>query len=239
MEQGGDYQEHWAFTKPVRPPLPAVADTRWPRDDVDRFVLANLESDGLAPSPEADRPTLIRRVSLDLNGIPPTPAEVDAFVADHSPDAYEKVVDRLLASPRYGEQMAVPWLDAARYADSHGFQSDPERHMWRWRDWVINAYNADMPFDQFTIKQLAGDLLPNATVDDRVATGFNRNNRYNDEGGIIAEEWRVESVIDRASTTSAVFMGLTMECCRCHDHKYDPITQREFYSVHRLLQQHP
>jgi mono/diheme cytochrome c family protein len=230
VEQGGDYQEHWAFTKPVRPPLPAVADARWPRNDIDRFVLANLEANGLAPSPEADRPTLIRRVSLDLTGTPPTPAEVDAFVADKSPDAYEKVVDRLLASPRYGEQMAIPWLDAARYADSHGFQSDPERHMWRWRDWVINAYNADMPFDQFTIKQLAGDLLPNATADDKIATGFNRNNRYNDEGGIITEEWRVESVIDRASTTSAVFMGLTMECCRCHDHKYDPITQREFYS---------
>jgi hypothetical protein len=230
IEQGGAYQEHWAFTKPQRPPLPPVVDAKWPRNAIDRFVLANLEANGLAPSPEADRPTLIRRVSLDLTGIPPTPAEVDAFVADQSPDAYEKVVDRLLASPRYGEQMAVPWLDAARYADSHGFQSDPERHMWRWRDWVINAYNADMPFDQFTIKQLAGDLLPNATVDDRIATGFNRNNRYNDEGGIIPEEWRVESVIDRASTTSAVFMGITMECCRCHDHKYDPITQKEFYS---------
>jgi hypothetical protein len=229
--EGGPYQEHWAFTRPVRPPIPVVQNTAWPKSDIDRFVLANLESNGLTPSKPADRATLIRRVSLDLTGLPPTPAEVDAFVADTSPNAYEKVVDRLLASPHYGEQMAVQWLDYARYADSHGYQSDPERHMWRWRDWVINAYNSNMPFDQFTIKQLAGDLLPNATVDDRIATGFNRNHRINDEGGIIAEEWRVEGVIDRVSTTSAVFLGLTMECCRCHDHKYDPITQKEFYSV--------
>ncbi len=229
VAQGGEYQEHWAFVAPVRPAIPAVSDPAWPKNDVDRFVLANLDANGLKPTAEADRPTLIRRASLDLTGLPPTPAEVDAFVADKSPDAYEKVVDRLLASPRYGEQMAVNWLDYARYADSHGFQSDPERHMWRWRDWVIDAYNSDMPFDQFAIQQIAGDLLPNATVDQRVATGFNRNNRFNDEGGIIEEEWRVESVIDRADTTSAVFLGLTMECCRCHDHKYDPITQKEFY----------
>ncbi len=228
--QGGPYQEHWAFTAPVRSPLPPVGNTSWVHNDIDRFVLANLESNGLTPSREADKPTLIRRVSLDLTGIPPTPAEVDDFIADTSPNAYEKVVDRLLASPRYGEQMATQWLDYARYADSHGYQSDPERHMWKWRDWVINAYNSNMPFDQFAIKQLAGDLLPNATLDDRIATGFNRNHRINDEGGIINEEWRVEGVIDRVSTTSAVFMGLTMECCRCHDHKYDPITQKEFYS---------
>jgi hypothetical protein len=228
--QGEPYQEHWAFIKPVRPPAPEVQNKSWPKNDIDRFVLANLESKGLTPSKQADKPTLIRRVSLDLIGLPPTPEEVDAFVADASPDAYEKVVDRLLASPRYGEQMAVQWLDYARYADSHGYQSDPERHMWRWRDWVINAYNSNMPFDEFTIEQLAGDLLPNATVDQKIATGFNRNHRINDEGGIINEEWRVEGVIDRASTTSAVFLGLTMECCRCHDHKYDPITQKEFYS---------
>jgi hypothetical protein len=229
--QGGAYQEHWAFTKPVREPLPEVQHKDWPKTDIDRFVLANLESHGMVPSPQADKPTLIRRVSLDLTGIPPTPAEVDAFVADTSPDAYSKLVDRLLASPRYGEQMAVQWLDYARYADSHGYQSDPERHMWQWRDWVINAYNSNMPFDEFTIEQIAGDLLPNATLDQRIATGFNRNHRINDEGGIIAEEWRVEGVIDRVSTTSAVFLGLTMECCRCHDHKYDPITQKEFYSM--------
>jgi hypothetical protein len=229
--QGGAYQEHWAFVRPVRPAVPTVQNTAWPRNDIDRFVLANLEANGLTPSRQADKSTLIRRVSLDLTGIPPTPAEVDAFLADTSPDAYEKVVDRLLASPRYGEQMATQWLDYARYADSHGYQSDPERHMWKWRDWVINAYNSNMPFDQFAIKQLAGDLLPNATMDDKIATGFNRNHRINDEGGIIAEEWRVEGVIDRVSTTSAVFLGLTMECCRCHDHKYDPITQKEFYSM--------
>ena len=229
--QGGPYQEHWAFTPPVRPPVPALQNTAWAHNDIDRYILANLEANGLAPSRQADKATLIRRVSLDLTGIPPTPAEVDAFVADTAPDAYEKVVDRLLASPRYGEQMAVQWLDYSRYADSHGYQSDPERHMWKWRDWVINAYNSNMPFDQFAIKQLAGDLLlPNATMDDRIATGFNRNHRINDEGGIIDEEWRVEGVIDRTSTTSAVFMGLTMECCRCHDHKFDPITQKEFYS---------
>ncbi len=229
VKQGGSYDEHWAFTAPVRQPAPAVKNAAWPKNDIDRFVLANLESRGLTPSKQADRPTLIRRASLDLTGIPPTPAEVDAFVADASPNAFEKVVDRLLASPRYGEQMAVQWLDYARYADSHGFQSDPERHMWKWRDWVIDAYNANMPFDEFTIEQLAGDLLPNPTMEQRIATGFNRNHRINDEGGIIGEEWRVEGVIDRVSTTSAVFMGLTMECCRCHDHKYDPITQKEFY----------
>jgi hypothetical protein len=230
VTEGEPYQEHWAFTAPVRPPLPAVQNTAWPKNEIDRFVLANLESKGLSPSKQADKATLIRRVSLDLTGIPPTPAEVDAFVADNSANAYEKVVDRLLASPHYGEQMATTWLDYARYADSHGYQSDPERHMWRWRDWVINAYNNNMPFDQFAVEQLAGDLLPNATLDQKIATGFNRNHRINDEGGIIDEEWRVEGVIDRVSTTSAVFLGLTMECCRCHDHKYDPITQKEFYA---------
>jgi len=230
VQEGEPYQEHWAFKAPERPPLPAVKNSLWPKNDIDHFVLANLESKGLCPSRQADKATLIRRVSLDLTGIPPTPAEVDSFVADSSPNAYEKVVDRLLASPRYGEQMAVQWLDYARYADSHGYQSDPERHMWKWRDWVINAYNSNMPFDQFAIEQLAGDLLPNATVDQKIATGFNRNHRINDEGGIIDEEWRVEGVIDRVSTTSAVFMGLTMECCRCHDHKFDPITQKEFYA---------
>lgn len=228
--QGGDYQEHWAFVKPERPALPAVKDSAWPKGEIDRFVLANLEERGLHPSKQADKATLIRRASVDLTGIPPTAAEVDAFVADGSPNAYEKVVDRLLASPRYGEQMAVQWLDYARYADSHGYQSDPQRFMSLWRDWVIDAYNADMPFDEFTVEQLAGDMIPNATASQRIASGFNRNHRINNEGGIIAEEWRIEGVVDRVSSTSAVFLGLTMECCRCHDHKYDPITQRDFYA---------
>src|SRR4051812_29585880 len=230
IEQGAKWQEHWSFAKPVRVEPPAVKDTKWARNEIDRFIRARLEQEGLQPSPEADKATLIRRVSLDLTGIPPTPAEVDAFIANQAPDAYEKLVDRLLASPRYGEQMASQWLDYARYADSHGFQSDPERFMSHWRDWVINAYNANMPFDQFTIEQLAGDLLPNATDDQKIATGFHRNHRINSEGGVIGEEWRVETVIDRVETTSATFLGLTMGCCRCHDHKFDPITQKEFYS---------
>jgi hypothetical protein len=175
--------------------------------------------------------TLIRRVTLDLTGLPPTPAEVDAFVADPSPDAYEKVVDRLLASSRYGERMAARWLDAARYADTHGYQTDGERHMWRWRDWVIDAFNSNLPFDRFTIEQLAGDLLPDATLDQRIATGFNRNHRGNSEGGIIPEEYAVEYVVDRVETTGTVWLGLTLGCGRCHDHKYDPVTQREFYQL--------
>jgi hypothetical protein len=230
IEQGAHWEQYWAFLTPIRPTPPTVKDATWPRNDIDRFILARLESEGLHPSPEADKAALIRRVSLDIDGLPPTPAEVDAFLADKSADAYEKVVDRLLASPRYGEQMASQWLDYARYADSHGYQSDPERHMWMWRDWVINAYNSNMPFDEFTIEQLAGDLLPNATIQQRIATGFNRNHRINDEGGIIPEEWRVEGVIDRAETTGAVWLGLTVGCARCHDHKFDPITQKDFYS---------
>jgi hypothetical protein len=230
IEQGAKWEEYWAFIKPVRPEAPTVKDAKWARNDIDRFILARLEAEGLHPTAEADKAMLIRRVSLDLTGLPPTPAEVDAFVADQSPDAYEKVVDRLLASPHYGEQMALPWLDYARYADSHGYQSDPERHMWRWRDWVINAYNKNMPFDQFTIEQIAGDLLPNPTTDQKIATGFNRNHRINAEGGVIAEEWRVEGVVDRVETTGEVWLGLTLGCCRCHDHKFDPITQKDFYS---------
>ncbi len=183
----------------------------------------------MQPSKPADKYRLIRRVSLDLTGIPPTPAEIDAFVADNSPNAYEKVVDRLLASPRYGEQMAIAWLDYARYADSHGYQNDPERYMSHWRDWVIEAYNKNMPFDEFTVDQIAGDLLPNATYEQKLATGFNRNHRMNAEGGIIDEEFRIDGVIDQVETTSQTWLGLTMGCCRCHDHKYDPITQKEFY----------
>jgi hypothetical protein len=231
IEEGAEYKPHWAFVAPVRPPLPAVKLKTWPRNGIDNFILDKLEESGLKPSPEADRRTLIRRVSLDLTGIPPTPQEIDAFLKDKSPKAYEKVVDRLLASPRYGERMAMEWLDYARYADSNGYQADWERFQWRWRDWVIDAFNQGMPYDQFTIKQIAGDLLPNATLNDKLATGFNRNHRINTEGGVIAEEWRVENVIDRVETTSYTWLGLTSGCARCHDHKYDPISQKEFYSL--------
>ena len=226
---GAPYAEHWAFVAPRRPANPAVKDTAWARSDLDRYVLARLEAQGLKPQAEATREALIRRVSLDLTGIPPTLAEIDAFVADRSANAYERVVDRLLASPRYGERLATPWLDAARYADSHGFQQDDERSMWRWRDWVIEAYNADMPFDRFTLLQTAGDLLPDASPETILATGFHRNHRISAEGGIDAEEFRMESVFDRAETTATVWLGLTMNCARCHDHKYDPILQKDFY----------
>jgi mono/diheme cytochrome c family protein len=231
VADGAKWQKHWSFLPPARPPLPPVAKRDWPRNGIDHFILARLEREGLAPSPEADRTTLLRRVTLDLTGLPPTPAEADAFLADASPDAYEKVVDRLLASPRYGEKMAARWLDAARYADTNGYQSDGERFMWRWRDWVIDALNANVPFDRFTVEQLAGDLLPGATLDQKIATGFNRNHRGNGEGGIIPEEYAVEYVVDRVETTATVWLGLTLGCCRCHDHKFDPVVQKEFYRV--------
>jgi hypothetical protein len=233
IAEGAEYQGHWAFIKPERPPVPESRNPGIPesRNPIDAFIRVRLAQEGLKPSPEADRPTLIRRVSLDLTGIPPTPQEVEAFVADKSPNAFEKVVDRLLTSPRYGEKMAQQWLDFARYADSNGFQTDSSRAQWPWRDWVINAFNANMPFDEFTIEQLAGDLLPNPTRDQIVATGFNRNGRLNGEGGRIVEEWFAENVIDRVETTGMTWMALTLGCCRCHDHKFDPITQREFYSI--------
>ncbi|MGB7159928.1 MAG: DUF1553 domain-containing protein [Tepidisphaeraceae bacterium] len=230
IEEGAPWSEHWTFVAPRRPDVPVNTNQAWPSNEIDRFVLARLEETGLKPSPAADKSALIRRVSLDLTGLPPTLSEVEGFLADTSESAYEKVVDRLLASPHYGEQMAVAWLDAARYADSHGYQSDPERFMHHWRDWVIKAYNDNMPFDEFAVEQLAGDLLPNATESQKVATGFNRNHRMNSEGGIIDEEWRVEGVIDRVETTGTTFLGLTLGCARCHDHKYDPVTQKEFYS---------
>ncbi|MFN4257913.1 MAG: DUF1553 domain-containing protein [Gemmataceae bacterium] len=231
IEQGAKWQKHWSFIPPQRPELPQVKDTAWPKNGIDYFILARLEREGLKPSPEADKVTLIRRVTLDLTGLPPTPAEVDAFVNDTSPNAYEKVVDRLLASPRFGERLAAPWLDAARYADTSGYQSDGERFMWRWRDWVIEAFNQNKPFDEFTIEQLAGDLLPNPTLEQRLATGFNRNHRGNAEGGIIPEEYAVEYVADRVETTATVWLGLTLGCARCHEHKYDPVSQKEFYQL--------
>ena len=229
IEQGAKWRQHWAFSPLQQPPLPPVGATDWPRNGIDYFALARMQREGLKPSPEADGATLIRRLTLDLTGLPPTPSEIDAFLNDQSPDAYEKQVERLLASPRYGERMAWPWLEAARYADSNGYQSDGERYMWRWRDWVIAALNENMSFDQFTVEQIAGDMLPGATLDQKIATGFNRNHRANGEGGIIPEEYAVEYVVDRVNTTSTVWLGLTMGCARCHDHKYDPVTQKEFY----------
>ena len=239
IEQGAKWQLHWSFMPPKRPPLPEVANQDWTRNEIDFFVLDRLQPIQLKPSPPAEKTVLIRRVSLDLTGLPPTPGEVDAFLADDSPDAYEKVVDRLLRSPRYGEHMALSWLDAARYADSNGYQTDGERTMWRWRDWVIDAFNANMPFDRFTVEQLAGDMLPQPTLEQRIATGFNRNHRGNGEGGIIAEEFAVEYVVDRVETTSTVWLGLTLGCARCHDHKYDPFSQREFYRTYAFFNNIP
>ncbi len=233
IRQGANYSEHWSFVPPTKSPLPKVAPANqsWLRNPIDHFVAARLEAEQLRPSTEASRETLIRRVTFDLTGLPPSLAEVDAFLADTSPTAYEKVVDRLLASPHYGERMALVWLDAARYADSGGYQNDIKRTQWPWRDWVIRAYNANMPFDQFSTEQLAGDLLENATTQQQLATAFNRNHRVNNEGGIIPEEWRVEYVADRVETTSSVWLGLTIGCARCHDHKYDPFSQKDFYRL--------
>lgn len=235
VAQGGKYERHWSFQPSSRPPLPAVQQQDWIRNPLDHFILSRLEQNGLAPSLEADRVTLIRRVILDLTGLPPTPAEVDAFLADESLGAYEMLVDRLLASPRYGERLALDWLDAARFADSGGYQGDIFRTMWPWRDWVIGAFNRNLPFDQFTVEQLAGDLLPNPTRDQLVASGFHRNHRINDEDGIILEEFRVEYVVDRVETTANVWLGLTMGCGRCHDHKYDPLTQADFYRFYAFF----
>ncbi len=231
VQQGAQWQKHWSLIPPQRPDLPAVRNTQWPKNAIDSFVLARLEREGLPPSPSADKAALLRRVSLDLTGVPPSPAELDAFLGDKAPNAYEKQVDRLLASPRYGERMAARWLDVARYADTNGYQTDGERSMWRWRDWVIHAFNSNMRFDRFTIEQIAGDLLPNATRDQIIATGFNRNHRGNGEGGIVPEEYMVEYSADRLETMSTVWLGMTMGCTRCHNHKYDPFTQKDYYSL--------
>lgn len=221
---------HWSFEPISKAEPPAVKQQAWARNPVDRFVLAKLEAEGVEPAPEADRRTLARRAAFDLTGLPLSPEEMAEFVNDQRPDAYERLVDRLMSSPHYGERQAIPWLDGARYADSDGYERDPLRpHAWRWRDWVINALNADMPFDRFTIEQLAGDLLPNATVEQKVATGFLRNGIKNREAGTQNEEKRFEETIDRASTVGTVWLGLTVGCAQCHDHKYDPISQKEFY----------
>ncbi|MBC19770.1 MAG: hypothetical protein CMJ74_05880 [Planctomycetaceae bacterium] len=227
IEEGGIWDEHWAFVSPEQPKLPSIRRHDWVRQPLDQFILARIEAEGLQPSPEADRRTLIRRVTFDLTGFPPTPSEVRDFLADDSPGAYEQLVDRLLDSPRFGERMAVDWLDASRFADTHGYHEDFHRDMWPWRDWVIRAINQNMPFNQFAMEQIAGDLIPDATNQQLVATGFSRNHGVTASG--ISEEYRVEYVIDRVKTTSAIFLGLTIGCAQCHDHKYDPITQKDFY----------
>ncbi len=231
---------HWAYQPPVRPPLPEVANAAWPRNDIDRFVLARLEQAGLAPAPEADPVTLLRRVTLDLTGLPPAPEEIDAYLVDvdrlarsaGTPDAaYQRLVDRLLGSPHFGERWAVPWLDVARYADSNGYEKDAGRSIWKYRDWVVQALNDDMPFDRFTLEQIAGDLLPGAEVAQRIATGFHRNTMFNEEGGVDKDEARFERLCDRAATTATVWLGSTLGCARCHDHKHDPFPQRDFYGL--------
>ncbi len=231
IRQGAPWGRHWAFEPPNRPTPPAVPSGWTAHNPIDRFIQARLAKAGLAPSPEANKETLIRRVTYDLTGLPPTIAEVDAFLADDSPDAYEKVVDRLLKSPQYGEHMARHWLDAARYGDTHGLHLDNERSLWPYRDWVIDAYNQNLPFDQFTVWQLAGDLLEKPSLEQRIATGFNRCNVTTSEGGSIAEEYRVRYAVDRVETMSTVWMGLTLGCAVCHDHKFDPVSQKEFYGL--------
>jgi hypothetical protein len=239
IEQGAPWEEHWAFVPPRRPSLPKVKNTQWPINGLDYFVLARLEREGLQPAALASREKLLRRVTLDLTGLPPTLEEIDAFLSDNSPGAYERVVDRLLASPRYGEHMALAWLDAARYADTNGYQGDGTRTMWPWRDWLVNTLNRNMPFDEFTIEMLAGDLLPGATIEQKLATGFHRNHMLNGEGGRNAEESRVEYVVDRVETTATVWLGLTMGCGRCHNHKYDPLSQKDFYRFYAFFDNVP
>ena len=235
IAQGAEYSPHWAFIKPRQTPPPKVKDHCWIVNPIDAFVLARLETEGLKPSQQADRATLIRRLSLDLLGLTPAPKEVDAFVNDNSADAYEKLVDRLLTSPHYGERQARHWLDLARYADSNGYTIDGKRSIWPWRDWLINAFNKDMPFDQFTIDQLAGDMLPGATKEQMVATGFHRNTSFNEEGGTNPEQFRVERTVDRTNATGTVWLGLSVGCAQCHTHKYDPISHKEYYQFYAFF----
>ena len=243
LDEGAPWSKHWSYVPPRRPAVPQVSNSSWPQSPLDHFILARLEENGYQPSERAEWFRLLRRVSFDLTGFPPTPAELQRFQSEastfHDQAAFTKYVDRLLASPRYGEHMAVFWLDAARYADTHGYHADTQRDMWRWRDWVIDALNQNMPFDQFTLEQLAGDLLPNATLDQVIATGFNRNHMINFEDGTIPEEFRTEYVVDRVTTTATVWLGQTAQCARCHDHKYDPLTQRDFYQLYAFFNNVP
>jgi hypothetical protein len=235
VEEGAEYKPHWAFTKVSKPALPHVKNEKWVKNGIDHFILKKLEEKGISPSKEAEKTTLLRRVYLDLTGLPPTPAEVQAYLADKSPHAYEKVVDKLLASEHYGEHMAVPWLDASRYADTHGYQDDGLRTAWPFRDWVIKSFNQNQPYDQFVTWQLAGDMLPEPTRDQLVATGFNRMHQQSQEGGIIPEEYRAAYVSDRVDTFGKTFLGITVECARCHDHKYDPISHKDYYSLYAFF----
>ena len=235
VKDGGKYEKHWAYEKPRRPAVPEAKAKAWVRNGVDAFILARLEKEGLAPQPEADRLALARRAALDLTGLPPTPEDADAFAQDKAPDAYERYVDRLLASPAYGEHWARQWLDLARYADSAGYADDPGRTIWGYRDYVIRAFNANRPFDQFTIEQSAGDLLPGAPDEQLIATAFHRNTMTNNEGGTNDEEFRNAAVVDRANTTMSVWMGTSFACAQCHTHKYDPITNAEYFQVFAFL----
>jgi len=234
---GAEYEPHWAYVPPVRPTVPTVKNTTWPKNDIDRFILARLETEKLSPQPAADRATLARRLALDLTGLPPTPAEVDTFVADTAPDAIERFIDGRLSHAGYGEHMARQWLDLARYADSAGYADDPPRTIWGWRDWVIEAFDSNMPFNEFTIQQIAGDLFPDATINNKIATAFHRNTLTNSEGGTIDEEFRVSAVVDRVNTTMSTWMGTTIACAQCHDHKYDPLSQKEFFGIYAILNQ--
>ena len=236
IDEGTPRERHWSLIPPRRPPPPSVVNSAWPRNGVDPFILSRLERQGIRPSPEADRATLLRRLSLDLLGLPPSPGEVADFTLDGRPDAYERRVDRFLASPHFGERIGRTWLDLARYADSDGYETDQARpYAWRYRQWVIDSFNRDLPFDQFTIEQVAGDLLPGATVEQKIATGFHRNTLSNREGGADLEEYRVEQVVDRVSTLGTTWLGLTVGCARCHDHKFDPISQEEFFRLFAFL----
>jgi hypothetical protein len=231
IEQGAKYERHWAFIAPKKSPLPKVKNTKWLKNEIDYFVLQQLEKKELSPNEEADKERLLKRASLDITGLPPSPDQTERFVTDNSPNAYEKAVDELLKQPAYGERMAINWLDVARYADSHGYQDDNYRSQWPWRDWAIHAFNENMPYDKFVTWQLAGDLLPNATKEQLLATGFNRNHKITEEGGVIDEEYRIEYVVDRTNTLGRAILGITIECAKCHDHKFDPFSQKDFYSM--------
>lgn len=235
IEQGARYEKHWAFLPPQKPTLPAVGKKDWPVNEIDYFILEKMEQQGLTPNDPADKERLLKRLSMDLTGLLPTPEETDAFLKDASPNAYEKQVNRLLALPQYGEKMAIGWLDLSRYADSHGFQDDSYRSQWPWRDWVIHAFNRNLSYDTFVTWQLAGDLLPGATREQLLATGFNRNHKITEEGGVIDEEYRVQYVTDRTNTFSRAMLGITLECANCHDHKYDPFTQKNYFQLYAFF----